>query len=379
MRRHLGSTCKHPNLRYIWVSLGLLFKGKYMTEVEAPPLPSTIIGYKPATRNYLLQATGFIIVCCGVMYFLKSYLTISILLVVGSAMVEVWWKTKTKISFSSESIQVNKLSIPWNEVTKVIRWGPLGIPFTPLKYNGVRIYKENKLVTSINSTYRGFEQLETFLEEKKYSSFDENSWCEYPPVVVRAARYLVAFLYAISFVIILSFLAILILLVIAAGYFMYRRFTQMHKDGKALPEDAWVTVMSCLAVFLLFGLLEYFPFLQLLLGCIVALAIIWLPWKPSALWVGSEALFVGSKKAYPLRHLRTIREVSKFFIFKFWELSFANGTVKIYPFLENFASFKTEVEKSWSNVQKNLQGKTLTEEESEIVSPEEEALRLQKN
>ena len=87
------------------------------------------------------------------------------------------------------------------------------------------------------------------------------------------------------------------------------------------------------------------------------------------------SLFVGKKQAYPLRHLRTTKSISKFFFLRYQRLSFANGDIDVYPYLVNNDDFKNKLEENWNSVQLKYQGKSFSAEEAEILTPQDEAKR----
>ena len=87
-------------------------------------------------------------------------------------------------------------------------------------------------------------------------------------------------------------------------------------------------------------------------------------------------MFVGKKQAYPLRHLRAVKTVTKYLVARYQRLSFAHGEVNVYPYLANHDVFKKSLENNWEEVQKKYQGKNYSEEEALILSPEEEAIKI---
>jgi hypothetical protein len=376
-----------------------------------------LAGYSPAKRVYFLQ--GFIaciLVSVIALLWFKYLDPIPLLFVTASCLGELWWRNKNQLQLVGDGLKYGTAPIPWEQITRYTTWGPIGIPWTPLKFHGITVYLKNGLQFSVYSTAKGFAVLLPKLEGKQFPPLPEAIWYTYPARPIRTLRYVIAFTFALVYMVALAVAKfLLIVALVAAGYFLYRAVVKLYRiyrqKGTLTPERIWFTVMGCIVgggilCLLIFWLGKKIPvlssiilfivsvvswivgfvtsllgWLPFLVGFIPVVLFLWYPWHPASLAILHEAVFAGKNtgkktgknNAYPLRHLRSERMMSKFFVFKIWELVFANGGVTIFPLLEDFESFKKKLLSQWDEVQKRYYGKPFTEEEAKIRKPAEEA------
>lgn len=334
------------------------------------------VGYNPLTMKFFVNGSLVIFAFIIVLYLMSAYSLIPLLFVSGCMMTEIRWRMRKNIAIilsgKDSGLQYGKSHISWESIKKYNSWGPIGIPLTPFRYKGISLSLDREKDIHLNSTYRGFDEILELLQKKKIPKYSsEASWYNYPTVVTRSLCYITAFVFCILFSVFLSFS----LLIIPIAYFIYKRKKATDKkDG--LAEDTWITVLAGIAFLLMSFYLLQNSFLMTLICFVPTVAILWFPWKNNPLCIEKETLFVGKKQAYPLRHLRTVKTISKYLILRYQRLSFVNGDVDVYPYLQNFDLFKQNLDDKWSDVQKKYQGKAMSEEDALILSPEEEALRI---
>ncbi len=336
-----------------------------------------LMGYKNSTRRYLLQISIACVVLSLLLLVLFNQVSAIPLLLTGASLAgELWWNSRKSLKLTDKGLLLGEEEIPWSEIVRYTTWGPLGIPLTPIKIQGVNLYFKEECYC-IYSTADGYHDLLKKLESLKFSDPKEPVWYQYPKRVVRVLRYAVAFTLSFLFLLVFALSLLVILAIVVGGYFVFRSLVKSKREGsKTLPEDAWVAGAGSLVLFCVVYYIFQSPYLIFFLGILPLAAIVWFPWQPQPLSIISDALFVGKKEAYPLRHLRTSRIIPKLFILKIWQLSFGNGDVNIFPFLENFENFKKKLENSWDMVQKRYQGKKMSAEEASIGTPSEEARKI---
>ena len=344
-----------------------------MTEESA----TLLLGYKESIRRYLLQATIICGALCLVLLFFEEIAPIPLLLAAGSLTGELWWRSKKSLCLVDKGLKYGEEFYSWEDIVRYTTWGPVGIPWTPIKLEGLTIYFKNGTSVSLYSRIIGYEQLLQKLKSLSYPPAPEPLWYRYPDRVLRVARYAIASTFALFILLLISLQFLVILAVVIAGYFVIRSFVKNKREkGETMPRDAWIAAGGSITLLCLLFFIFKSPYLLMLLGSIPVLAVIWVPWTPAPLALISESLFVDKKRAYPLRHLRTVRMVSRFFVIKIWQLTFANGDVAVVPILENFEEFRQKLENQWNDVQKRYQGKKMSEEEAEVRPPEEEARKI---
>lgn len=343
-------------------------------------------GYVGATRRYFFRgaiicaglSVIFLVTACYWAAMISVIGTIPLLIVVASLMAELWWRSKLPLNFvvNTLSLKYGDEPIPWEDINRYTKWGPIGIPWTPIKFEGVLLYLKTGKTLSVYSYAAGYPLLMQRLQTRQFPAPIEPVWYCYPPRVLRSVRYLLAFLFSILYMLVWVLWHIIILVAAVAGYFVVRSFIKSYrKEGKALREDIWIALFGCvLLVGILVWLLNW-PFVRFLVGFIPVALLLWIPWQPEPFAIYKEALCCGKKMAYPLRYLKVNQTISKFFIFKMWQLKFANGDVFLLPVLEDFDNFKKKFETTLDEVQKHYQGQPIVE--AEIRAPEEEVKKIQ--
>lgn len=337
-----------------------------------------LIGYSASTRRYLLQiAIGSTIFCLFLLIWLEKPSAVPLLFVAACLTGELWWTTRQTLRLIPEGLLYCGKEIPWSTITRYTKWGPFGIPLTPFKVQGVTLYLKDGTSWCISSKAIAFDRLLRQLEQLTYPPAPEPLWHHYPPLVMRAIRYILSVIISILFLLILAADFLLILGGVILVYFIVRSYIQSHRKGaQTLSQDAWIAgSVSLILLCVLYFIFES-PYLLLTIALIPMGIILWFPWQPASVALIGDTLFVGKKRAYPLRHLRTNMTISKFFLFKFWQLIFSNGEVLIMPTLENFEAFKTKLESQLQEVQRRYVGKKMSDDEAEIRTPAEEARRI---
>lgn len=368
-----------------------------------------LVGYHIGKRHYFLQ--GFVAcVLVGViaLTWFKYQEPIPLMFVTACLLGELWWRSKYPLYLVEIGFKYGEEMIPWEQVARCTSWGPIGIPWTPLKFQGINIYLKDDRSFSVYSNAAGFSKLQERLQTRTpQASTAEPVWYHYPYRPLRFMRYVIAVLFALIYMVVLAVLKLVLIIgLVVGGYFAYQWGSKMyHTHNKKLPEKVWLIAIGtigglallALALYLLsfvpvissilgffktvflwvFDLLMYLvSWLPLLVGFIPVLLVLWFPWKPAPVTLMKDCLFIGENKAYPLRHLRSERMTSKLLIFKIWELVFANGPVSLYPLLEDFEQFKKKLQGQWDEVQKRYFGKPLPEEDAKILPPNEEAQKV---
>ncbi len=335
-----------------------------------------LVGYSESTRRYLLQISVACIAVSLVMLFFGQISLIALLIVIASLTSELWLTSRKPWFFSTEGLLYGTTVVPWSSIQRYTKWGPFGIPWTPFKIQGITLYFPDGTLC-VSSRSPAFEMLLRKLETLSYPATPEPLWYQYPPQVLRAIRYAIAFAFAIMCLLIFLLSILIILIAVVVVYFIVRSLVQNKRSkSETLPQDAWIAGAGSLILFCVLYYIFQSPYLLFLMILIPIAFVLWFPWQPTPVALISECTFVGKKQAYPLRHLRTAKMVSRFFILKIWQLSFANGDVNVMPFLENFETFKEKLEKQWNDVQHYYRNKKMTEEEAKIRTPSEEARRI---
>ncbi|WP_372368421.1 hypothetical protein [Candidatus Uabimicrobium sp. HlEnr_7] len=331
------------------------------------------IGYNPLTMKFFFNGTLVIFSIIILLYISQFYSLIPILFTIGCLMAEVRWFMRKPMALNlvgeTSGISYGNENISWKEFHSYSKWGPIGIPFTPLRYKGIYLHRANTKSINLNSTYKGFEEVSEMVEKKKIP-LSTSTWYQYPKVTLRFLRYLTATVFCTAYSLFMSFL----LLIIPVVYFIYRR-KKVNDKKENIAEDTWISIFVGAIMLIPAIVLLSYPFIAFLFCFIPVFTILWFPWQPKPLCLHNDTLFVGKKKAYPLRHLRTTKSISKFFFLRYQRLNFANGDVDIYPYLINNQLFKDALEENWSSVQQKYQGKSFSAEEAEILTPQEEAKR----
>ena len=331
------------------------------------------IGYNPLTMRFFFNGTIVIFSIIILLYLSQFYSLIPILFTIGCMMAEIRWYMRKPMALNlagqTSGISYGNENISWKDFHSYSMWGPIGIPFTPLRYRGIYLHRPNSKPISMNSTFKGFEEVVEMLEKKKVPVASQ-TWYQYPKVVLRFLRYLFAFVFCTAYSLFMSFL----LLIIPIVYFIYRR-KKVNDKKENIAEDTWVSVIVGGVLLIPAFILLSYPFVAFLFCFLPVVTILWFPWSPKPLSLHNDILFVGKKQAYPLRHLRTTKSISKFFFLRYQRLSFANGDIDVYPYLVNNDDFKNKLEENWNSVQLKYQGKSFSAEEAEILTPQDEAKR----
>jgi hypothetical protein len=366
-----------------------------------------LVGYNLGKRHYFLQGFVACVAVCVVAFVWPKLLpqkAVPLLFASACLLGELWWRSKYPLHLVDIGFKCGEELIPWEQVSRCTSWGPFGIPWTPLKFQGINIYLKNEQSFSVYSNAPGFSKLQERIQTRQQAPLAEPVWYRYPSRPLRFMRYVVAFLFALIYMVLLAVVELVLIIgLVVGGYFLYQWGNKLyHAHNKKLPEKVWFIAIGTiagggllvLAIYLLtfvpvissilgffktffiylFSLLSHLlDWLPLLAGFIPVFLVLWFPWKPDPVTVMNDALFLGETKAYPLRHLRSERMSSKFLVFKLWELVFANGSIALYPLLEDFEPFKKKLQTQWDEVQKRYFGKPIPEEEAKIRTPQEEA------
>ena len=370
--------------------------------------PMLLIGYSGKKREYFLE--GFIgsMLIVGVALWLKYHQAIPLLFAASCLIGELWWRNKYFLELLPDGLKYGPEPIPWDNVARYTTWGPIGIPWTPIKLEGINLYLKSGQTFTIYSKAPGYAMLLQRLQTKQFPPLPEAVWYSYPARPIRTLRYGLAFLFALVYMVIYAIAQLVLIVgVVVLAYFTYQKGALLYKkQGKSwLPERIWIAIIAALCGLVLLALLIFllnkipiigwllgiivaifmylfnfvmsmFDWLPFILGFVPAALLIWYPWQPAPLALISDSLLRGKKAAYPLRHLRTERTSSKFFVLKIWELIFANGEVAVFPLLEDLENFKKKLQGNWDEVQKRYYGKPFTEEEAKVLTPLEEAKNL---
>lgn len=339
---------------------------------------SLLIGYSASTRRYFLQiAIGSAVFCLFLLIWMGKPSVVPLLLAIASLTSELWWTTRHPMYLMPNGLLHDTKEIPFSAITRFTKWGPFGIPWTPFKIQGVTLYLNDGTSWCISSKAPAFDPLLRCLDALTYPPPPEPLWYHYPPLVMRAIRYIISFALSLLFLLIVAMDFLLILGGVVLAYFIARSYIQSRRQGaQTLSQDAWIAGSVSLILLCVLYFIFDSPYLLLTIALIPMGIVLWFPWQPSSIALIADAVFVGKKRAYPFRHLRTTITISKFFLFKFCQLSFANGDVLIMPTLENFESFKSKLDAQWGEVQHRYVGKKMSDEEAEIRTPSEEARRI---
>ena len=334
----------------------------------------TLTGSSNAQRRYQGRTAIICIVVSIVLCIFNFTIPIPLLLVVATLMGRAWKRNGKSLKLMAGGLKYGEDIFSWEDIKRYTTWGPFGIYWTPINFYGIKIcFPEGKEVY-VSSNSPGFDLLLHRLKKLKFSSPEGPLWHEYPACVIRFIREALAILFCVVYIMFLLFKWFILLS--AGGFIAYLIFRMLrrNKTGKTFSRDFWISIILCTSILLLFYLLSN-SFWLLLIAVAVISVILWIPWKPDGFIIVKNTLFVGKNNAYPLRHLKTSQVISKYFLLKKWRLKFANGQVDIYPLLENFEEFKSELEKNWESEQDS----PANEEETIVRKPKAEAKFLQSN
>lgn len=336
-----------------------------------------LIGYSQTTRQRLFLISVISISVSIVCLFIFQHISfIPFLATLASLTGEMWWKSRKSLILRDNALFYGDEKIEWSDITRYTKWDSFSIPFVPWKLDGVTVYYKNTCFC-VYSRAVGYDIFLRRLESLSFTTTSTVQWFQYSPRLMRIFRYALAFFLSVAFFLVLSLSLIIILALVIAVYFLVRSFVQSKRNTtKNIPQDAWIAGAGSLLLFCLLYYIFQSPYLIFVITIIPISIILWYPWQPKKIAIAEEALFVGKQAAYPLRHLRTSRIISRFFLFKVWSLSFANGDVRILPCLENFNFLKLKLERQWADIQLRYQKKAMNASEAEIRTPQEEARRL---
>ena len=296
-----------------------------------------LIGYKSSIRRHLLEVfIGCVVISIACLFIFQHINFIPFLVTLASLTGEMWWKSRKSLILQDNALFYGDEKIEWSDITRYTKWDSFSIPFVPWKFEGVTVYYKNTCFC-VYSRAVGYDIFLRKLESLSFTTTSTVQWFQYSPRLMRVFRYSLAFALSIAFLLVLSLSLIIILALVIAVYFLVRSFVQSKRNTtKNIPQDAWIAGAGSLLLFCLLYYIFQSPYIIFILTIIPISIIVWYPWQPKKIAIAEEALFIGKQAAYPLRHLRTSRIISRFFLFKVWALNFANGDVKIFPCLGNF-------------------------------------------
>lgn len=332
-----------------------------------------LAGWTSLKKGYFVEG---IIVCTVlgiILYIFKIKAPLPFIVILISLFAEWWWADRKLLKFTFQGLSRAGDPIPWEKISRYTIWGPVGIPLTPIQLQGMILYLVDGKTLSVSSRAPGYQPLLDRLSQLKLPA--PEMWHHYPRGMTRVLRYLAALGFGV-FLVLLVFFAkfVLVVAAVAVVYWVFRNWRKSRKQHRKVSQKYFwmvgitLVLAAGISFFVFKGLLE-----NVAVVTVPVLVILWFPWRFPPVALFHDALFVGKRKAYPLRHLRTWREESKFFVLKFWRISFANGDVDIWPFLENFQHFKKQVEQSHERVRIQQQEKPSDPEQNIIRSPREEA------